>query len=373
MRIIFVLRSLTLSGGIERVFVDKANWLANHGHSVLFLTFEQGTHPLSFQLDDGVGYEDLDCRYFRVYRYGILKRIIQMYLIKRQFRKRLQQKIEYFKPTAVVVPHNLTEYYGCLISLCSSAPIVVENHSAYTEFMNPGNSLKQKIHQHNYKVLVKRCRLVLSLTDKDADFWRSFNHSVQVAPNPITFYPDQIEETERKNRIICVGRLSRVKRWDRLVDAFSLISDKYPRWHVAIFGEGEEKDSLNEQICHLGLKGRITICSPTKEIYQEYFQSQFLVLSSDSEGFSLVLAEAMACGLPVVSTDCPFGPSEIIDDGTTGLLSKMDVNDLAEKMEWMITHEKERKQMGEKAHAAAAKYKKGVIMKQWEQAYLSVL
>ena len=248
------------------MFVDKANWLANHGHSVLFLTLEQGTHPLSFQLDDGVGYEDLDCRYFRVYRYGILKRIIQMYLIKRQFRKRLQQKIEYFKPTAVVVPHNLTQYYGCLISLCSSAPIVVENHSAYTEFMNPGNSLKQKIHQHNYKVLVKRCRLVLSLTDKDADFWRSFNHSVQVAPNPITFYPDQIEETERKNRIICVGRLSRVKRWDRLVDAFSLISDKYPRWHVVIFGEGEEKDSLNEQICHLGLKGESQFFSTKKYI-----------------------------------------------------------------------------------------------------------
>ena len=97
------------------------------------------------------------------------------------------------------------------------------------------------------------------------------------------------------------------------------------------------------------------------------------MLSSDFEGFGLVISEAMSCGIPVVSTDCPFGPSEIIEDGKTGLLAKMDVNDLSEKMEWMITHEEERKSMGIQAYEAAARYKKDVIVPEWEKAYKSVI
>ena len=81
----------------------------------------------------------------------------------------------------------------------------------------------------------------------------------------------------------------------------------------------------------------------------------------------------MACGIPVVATDCPFGPSEIIEDGETGLLAKMDAKDLADKMEWMMTHDSERKIMGIKAHQAAAKYRKEVIMPKWEEIYKSVI
>jgi len=117
----------------------------------------------------------------------------------------------------------------------------------------------------------------------------------------------------------------------------------------------------------------VHLIPPTKDIYNEFQRSQFFVLSSDYEGFGLVIIEAMACGIPVVSTDCPYGPSEIIEDGKTGLLAKMDVQDLADKMEWMITHEEERKAMGARAHQAAARYRKEVVMPEWEKAYLSVV
>jgi len=89
MKIVFLLRSLTLSGGIERVFVDKANWLAEQGHDVLFLTLEQGAHSLSFALNSLVEYRDLDCRYFTLYRYGIFKRLIKTVQMKCRFYKRL--------------------------------------------------------------------------------------------------------------------------------------------------------------------------------------------------------------------------------------------------------------------------------------------
>jgi len=130
---------------------------------------------------------------------------------------------------------------------------------------------------------------------------------------------------------------------------------------------------LQTMISDYQLSRQIHLLSPVLDIYMEYSRSQFFVLCSDFEGFGLVIVEAMACGIPVVSTDCPFGPSEIIEDGKTGLLAKMEVQDLADKMEWMITHEEERKAMGVRAHQAAARYRKEVVMPEWEKAYLSVI
>ena len=120
------------------------------------------------------------------------------------------------------------------------------------------------------------------------------------------------------------------------------------------------------------MQNRFILHEPTKTIYDEYKRSQFLVLSSAYEGRPLVLIEAMACGLPCVSFDCPSGPAEIIDDGVTGLLAADgDVVDLAAKMEWMIRHDKERVIMGHKAYVAAAIYKPSNIMREWENLYAS--
>jgi glycosyltransferase involved in cell wall biosynthesis len=81
----------------------------------------------------------------------------------------------------------------------------------------------------------------------------------------------------------------------------------------------------------------------------------------------------MACGLPVVSTDCPFGPRDIIEDGKTGLLSRLDSEDLAAKMEWMINHAEQRNEMGQRARETVKRYQAETVMTEWEQAYLSVL
>jgi glycosyltransferase involved in cell wall biosynthesis len=168
---------------------------------------------------------------------------------------------------------------------------------------------------------------------------------------------------------MAVGRLFEQKRFDRLIDAFALIAYKYPEWRLEIFGNGPLENKLLAQSNKHKLSNRILIHPPTHSIYDEYQCSQFMVLSSDYEGFGLVIAEAMACGLPVVSTNCPYGPSEIIEDKVTGLLTKLNVQDLADKMEWMITHPKERTLMGRQAHQSAGRYAQDVLMPQWLKAY----
>ena len=174
-------------------------------------------------------------------------------------------------------------------------------------------------------------------------------------------------------RIIFVGRFNHEKRIDRLITAFSMFADKYPDWHVDIFGDGNEKDKLLRQIDECGLENRVVIHEPTKAIYDEYKRSEMLVLCSEHEASPLVLVEAMACGVPCVSMDCPTGPRAIIKDGKTGLLAKDgDVKDLAYKIEWLIIHDAERKEMGRNARIFAASRKQCVVMSQWEQLYVCV-
>lgn len=212
---------------------------------------------------------------------------------------------------------------------------------------------------------------LIVLTKSDADTWkRKGVQKVLVVPNPVSFYVDNVDHVDKdEKRIISVGRLVSQKRFDRLIDAFALIANHYLEWHVDIIGEGELRHVLEQRISEKQLSGRINIYDYTSDVMSEYLKSQFFVLSSDYEGFGLVIVEAMACGLPVISTDCPHGPSDIIDNGVTGLLASLEVKDLADRMEWMITHQEECRMMGVKAHEAAAAYRKDVIMEKWESAY----
>ena len=374
MRIIFLLRSVVLTGGIERVFSEKANWMATHGHDVLFLTYEQSGLPFSFPIVNNVHYEDMGCQYFTVYRRNLLLRPFFIFMQKWKFAKRLKSVIKKFNPDVLVIPHNLEEFLGQITSALQFVPVVLECHSTYVEQFQSGVGVVARIRQNIKIRQIKRCPLIISLTHNDAAYWNVYCKKVLTIPNPLSVYLERLPNVSKKPfRIICAARLQHIKRVDRLINAFALIASKYPKWYIDVFGDGEEKDLLNALIIEKGLGSQIRLLPPTSNVFIEYMQSQFLVLSSDCESFSLVLVEAMSCALPVVSTDCPYGPSDIINDNVDGLLCKMEVQDLADKMEWMITHGEERTKMGICARESALRFKKDVVMKQWEEAYSSVL
>lgn len=377
MKLLFFLPFLSTKGGQERTLVDKANWLVERGHEVFFVTYENAG-SVAYPLDGRIRYTDIDCRHFTLYRIPLWRRWGAMLAMKRQFRERLSAVISDFRPELIVATIPLTEFFLCdLLQAANTVPVVIESHLARGhEAVARGFTEKALDVFYSPLRAIRRADLLIALTEGDAALWRKVHHNVQIIPNPVTNYPKSLPNVVKdEKRIIAVGRFSPQKRFDRLVDAFAKISAKYPGWYIEIFGgsTAEGRENLMRYISSKGLNDSIHINPPTSDIYTEYQRSQFFVLSSDFEGFGLVIVEAMACGIPIVSTDCPFGPSEIIEDGQTGLLAKMDVTDLAAKMEWMITHDEERKQMGLAAYQAAARYRKEVIMPQWEQAYLSVI
>jgi glycosyltransferase involved in cell wall biosynthesis len=178
---------------------------------------------------------------------------------------------------------------------------------------------------------------------------------------------------ERK-RIIAVGRLYGQKGFDLLAEAWAMICKQHPDWKVTIFGDGNEKAQIEACIRRLGVEDSLTIHPSVSDIYGEYLQSDFLVLSSRVEGFGLVLIEAMSCGIPCVSFNCPLGPGEIVTDGVDGLLARNgDVSHLAEQMEYMITHPEARLEMGKAAIRKAQQYDKEKIMRQWMQLFETII
>ena len=373
MRLLYFLPLLSTKGGQERTLTDKANWLTQHGHEVMFVTYEH-EGPLAYPLHEKVRHVDIACHYFRLYCYPVWQRFYKVLKLKKYFRLRFRQVLTEFQPDVIVVAIPNTEnFLSDLVKVAVGTPLVIESHLAHGhEVIRRGLTEKWLHLLYNPIGAISKANLLIALTEGDASYWRQHVNKVCVIPNPVTYYPLEISCSKLHSpqfRIVCVGRLAPQKRFDRIINAFSLIADQYPEWQLDIYGNGELFEELRQQIVRLRLIERVHIFPPTSDIYTEYQRSQFFVLSSDFEGFGLVIVEAMASGIPVVSTDCPYGPSEIIEDGKTGLLAEMDVQDLADKMEWMITHDAERQQMGVNAHQAAARYRLERVMPEWEQAY----
>ena len=372
MRLIYIAPYLHPVGGLERTLADKANYLVANGHEVMFLTYNQGKEKVFYPLDDRVTQIDIDCPIFTLYRYPFLFRLNHYLRLRWQFRERMKVVLGDYRPDVIVITiPNTEDYIYDIFRLSANVRVVIESHLASSHHLIR-KSLTERLLCKLFPPIkaIRRADLLIALTEHDAAYWRKQKvPHVTVIPNPLTDYPDNLNEEKVHGRIICVGRLYEQKRFDRLIDAFALIAAKYPEWSVDIFGKGPLQEDLQNRIDNQKLTGRVRLNQPTHDIFNEYQRSQFFVLSSDYEGFGLVITEAMACGLPVVSTDCPYGPSEIVEDGKTGLLTKMDVADLAAKMEWMITHDSERQLMGQAAHQTAARYRLDRVMSEWERAY----
>lgn len=378
MRIMIIHRSFALVGGAERVITDKANYLAKEGHQLMLVSYEQGQHPLPYELYPSVAYHDLDCRFFTLSKYSAPLHLYHFFRLKQMFRRSLRELVDEFKPDVVVLASDWQILIKSVIEAVNSVPLIAEFHNTYEYIMRKvGISeswLKSKLTQLYYGqtlMNLRQCAQLVVLTESEANRWRRHFANVTVVPNPVTYYPDEVDDVPKDlGRIIFVGRFNHEKRIDRLILAFSMIADKYPEWHVDIFGDGNEKQNLLNQIKEMKLESRVVIHEPTKTIYDEYKKSELLVLCSEHEASPLVLVEAMACGVPCVSMDCPNGPREIIQDGETGLLSKAgDIDDFAAKIEWLIIHDAERKEMGQKAREFAATRRLPIVMEEWTRIY----
>ena len=167
------------------------------------------------------------------------------------------------------------------------AKTIMESHISHDSVIrhydfkrNSINRFIFKLYDNNNLRILQDYDSFIALTKNDASQWEKSGIKVKVIPNPVTEYPDSIDTSKTCNhRIIAVGRLNHQKGFDKL------ISKKYPKWKIDIFGQGELENELNNQIISHNLQDKILIHQPTKDIYNEYLKSDFYVMSSNYEGF----------------------------------------------------------------------------------------
>jgi glycosyltransferase involved in cell wall biosynthesis len=174
--------------------------------------------------------------------------------------------------------------------------------------------------------------------------------------------------------VVAVGRLRRQKGFDLLIPAFERVVASRPDWQLRIFGEGSERDRLQRLIVERGLQHHVRLLGWSSAMGEELAAASLFVLSSRSEGFPMVLLEAMSKGLPVVSFDCPYGPGELITSGVDGLLvPPEDVDGLAAALLELIGDDAERAAKGRAALRTASQYDAAHIAARWTRFYDELL
>lgn len=309
MKIGFLIKDLS-SGGAERSTASLANYFATHSNEVEIITFNgtESFYPLKNEVS--VYSAELD----ELAQDSSLKRLFGA--IKRIFAIR-----------KLVRSHNLDILIGMSFTMTwytVLATIFTGTKSVGTERSNPFKYKASRLNTILRKLFYRLTDGYVLQTRRAAEFFGNGKSGRDIIiPNAI--FNEAVYElsppTERKKFICASGRLTEVKRFDLLIDAFAKIADKIPEYMLIIFGEGEEKDKLESQVKQLGLGKRVILFGATPDAVKLINFASVFVLSSDYEGMPNALLEALAMGVPCVSTDCEAGPGELIENGVNGVLT----------------------------------------------------
>ena len=220
---------------------------------------------------------------------------------------------------------------------------------------------------------LRNVSVLVVLTETDRAAWQDLlgdgSPAVVAIPNAVPGIPlGPGDPTARK--LIAAGRLEPQKGFDLLLEAFALVATEHPEWSLDIFGKGTQRDLLEQSIARLGLAGRARVKGPTDRLGERMRDASVFVLSSRFEGFPIVLLEALAAGLAVVSFDCPTGPSDILDDGTNGILVRPeDVSALAASLVRVMDDEPLRQRLAAAGPASVLPYSIESVGGRWDELF----
>ena len=376
-KIVYCTPALYMAGGVERVLTLKANYFADHyGYDITIILTEGMDKPLFYPLSDKVKVINLGIGFEELWTCSFIKKVI-VYLKKQYvFKKLLKQELLRIRPDITI--SLLRREINFLTSINDGSKKIGELHVNRANYRNfeqgETNMLKTlfaKFWMRNLVSNLKQLDKFVVLTEEDYHNWSELDN-VTVIPDPLTFSSSSCSPLTEK-RVIAVGRYVYQKGFDLLLKSWSIVEKKCPDWILTIIGQGERLQYEN-LIDELKIdRTRCKLLGPTERIQDEYMRSSLLVLSSRFEGFGMVLVEAMACGLPAVSFDCPCGPKDIIQNNVDGVLVESgNVEKLAEAIVMMIQNAEQRKNMATKAIENVQRFKMDQIAELWKSLFESL-
>ncbi len=193
-----------------------------------------------------------------------------------------------------------------------------------------------------------------------------------VHPLPKTENPEPKYLPERRT-CLTAGRFTLQKGFDMLIPAFASVADRHPKWDLVIYGEGEERENLEKLVAEHSLENRISLPGWADNLPEKMRAHDFFILSSRYEGFGNVIGEAMIAGLPVVSFDCPSGPSTIIRHDVDGLMVPAeDTNALADAISRLMGDDDTLKRLGARAPEVIYRFTMKESLRLWDAVFDSI-
>ena len=369
-KIVYCTPALYFAGGMERVLTMKANYFAEHfGYDITIILTDGADKPLFYPLSDKVKVVNLNIGFEELWTCSFVKKIV-VYLKKQYlYKKMLKNELMRIRPDITV--SMLRREINFINDIKDGSKKIGEIHINRANFRNfdskDDNFIKRffaKIWMNDLANKLKRLDRFVVLTEKDKEAWVELDN-VCVIPNPLSFIPQNISKLTEK-RVIAVGRYCHEKGYDLLLKAWLIVQNSIADWRLEVFGEGD-RSQYEEMISSLNMdRHRCILHGRSSNIQDEFEKSSLAVCSSKFEGFGLVITEAMSCGLPVVSFDCPWGPRAIIHDGEDGLLVENgNVEKLADAIIWMIQHPEMRSNMATKAIENVQRFSIEKIAEKW--------
>jgi GalNAc-alpha-(1->4)-GalNAc-alpha-(1->3)-diNAcBac-PP-undecaprenol alpha-1,4-N-acetyl-D-galactosaminyltransferase len=357
-RITFVISALT-SGGSERVITTMANYWAAKGEKVTVITFATESTDF-YTLHPEVKRVALGLTAASAHLWEALKNNLGRL-------KSLRQEIRASRPDVVISFIHWTNMLTLLALTGQGVPAIVSERSDVRKHrIGPfWSALRRLLYPKAHALIVQ---------SEAMRVWAETiirNDRVYLIPNPVAPPAASLRDATSSPpgpQVVAMGRLGFEKGYDLLLDAFEKCVAEHPGWSLVILGEGEERGRLTELATRLGIEDRVRMPGVVREPATVLRSADIFVLPSRYEGFPNALLEAMACGLPVVSFDCPSGPAEIVRDDVDGVLvNPEDVDALALAMRRLMSDESERKRLASRAPEVLQRFGVEKVMDTWER------
>ena len=353
MKIDFYISSLS-GGGAEKVLITLAEAFSKRGHKTSICSLEK--RPQFYGVSNEVSLEKISTK-------GKFSFVKDFYFMRKRIKLRNSDVIVSFLSRC-----NLMVL---LASMFNNKKIIVCDRN------NP-------LREHSKIVFELSCQFyrladcIVVQTEQIKSYYPKYlQNKVRVLENPIDFQRLMEQsggwQIKKDNTIISIGRLEAQKDFSTLIKAFSKIANKYPEWKVKIFGKGDMREQLQNEIDILGLHEQILLCGRTEKPFLELKKAKIFVLSSNYEGFPNALCEAMLAGLPCIASDCVSGPRELIDREENGFLFDVgNVEELVEKLNILLGNVALREKIGKRANITVQRLELSQICKKWEEMVIDV-
>ncbi len=364
MRIVYCIHGTFNSGGMERIVIEKANYLSENGHDIFIVTTEQKSRKSFFKINNNIRCYDLDINYENENNTSLIKKLSSFILKQHIHKKRLTQLLKTIK--ADIVISTFGNEVNFLYKINDGSKKILEIHfSKFFRIQLQRRGMWNIVDEYRSfidNLKVKRYDRFVVLTNEDKEYWKGIDN-ITVIPNFISI--PEVTSNLTNKRAIAVGRLSFQKGYDRMIKAWSIVNQYYPDWKLDIFGNGDDINNTENIITELGLSNNVRIYPPTTDIGNEYKESSLFLLTSRYEGLPMVLLEAMSYGLAIVTYDCKCGPKDIITEENGVLVKEGNISSFANSIIGLIENNDKMKSIAKQAREDAYNYTKDVVMNKW--------